>query len=75
VYAAQPGAQARARRVVAQLAVTLQASLLAQYAPTDVADAFSASRLGGAHGTTFGTLDAPLAATKARGIVDRAFAG
>ncbi|WP_230209227.1 acyl-CoA dehydrogenase family protein [Nostocoides sp. HKS02] len=74
-YAAQPGAQSGARRVVEQLAVTLQASLLAQYAPTEVADAFSASRLGGAHGTTFGTLDAPLAVATARGIVDRAFAG
>ena len=62
-YAAEPGAQAGARRVVEHLAVTLQASLLARYAPTEVADAFIASRLGGQHGVTFGTLDADLSAS------------
>jgi putative acyl-CoA dehydrogenase len=73
--AAQPGAQASARRVVERLALTLQASLMAQFAPTEVADAFIASRLGGAHGSTFGTLDARVSAAHARTIVDRAFAG
>ena len=45
-YAAEPTAQAGARHVVEQLAVTLQATLLARFAPTEVADAFIASRLG-----------------------------
>ncbi|MEO7070005.1 MAG: acyl-CoA dehydrogenase family protein [Nostocoides sp.] len=45
-----------ARRVVERLAITLQASLLARYAPAEVADPFVASRLGGEHGATFGTL-------------------
>ena len=74
-YAAEPGAQAGARHVVEQLAVTLQASLLARHAPSVVADAFVASRLGGRHGVTFGTLDADVSAAHARTIVDRAFAG
>jgi putative acyl-CoA dehydrogenase len=72
-YAAEPGAQGGSRRVVEHLATTLQAALLTRYAPTVVADAFIASRLGGAHGVTFGTLDAELAAADARTIVDRAF--
>lgn len=71
-YAARPEARAGARSVVEHLAVTLQASLLARCAPTEVADAFVASRLGGAHGMTFGTLDAGLSATTARTIIDRA---
>lgn len=74
-YAAEPGAQAGARRVVEHLAVTLQAALLARYAPTVVADAFIASRLGGEHGVTFGTLDADMSAAHARTLVDRAFVG
>jgi putative acyl-CoA dehydrogenase len=71
-YAAEPGAQAGARHVVEHLAVTLQASLLARYAPTQVADAFIASRLGGQHGATFGTLDAGLSSRDARTLIDRA---
>lgn len=74
-YAAEPGAQAGARRVVEHLAVTLQAALLARYAPTVVADAFIASRLGGEHGVTFGTLDADASTAHARTLVDRAFVG
>ena len=72
----EPGAQAGARRLVEHLALTLQASLLVQHAPTVtptvVADAFVASRLGGEHGVTFGTLDAGLSAQSARTLVDRA---
>ena len=45
-----------ARRVVEQLALTLQASLLVRHAPAPVADAFCASRLGGDWGRTFGSL-------------------
>ncbi len=71
--ATQAEAQAGARQVVEQLALTLQGALLAQYAPTAVADAFVASRLGGAHGVTFGTLDAGLSAAVASSLVDRAF--
>jgi putative acyl-CoA dehydrogenase len=56
-YAAEPAAAVGARRVVETLAVTLQASLLAQHAPAEVADAFVASRVAGGHGHTFGTLE------------------
>lgn len=73
-YAARPEASAGARRVVEHLALTLQASLLARFAPTEVADAFVASRLGDAHGVTFGTLEAGLSAATARTLIDRAVA-
>lgn len=46
----------RARRIVEQLALVLQGSLLVQHAPTAVADAFCASRLGRDWGGAFGTL-------------------
>ncbi|HET6694256.1 MAG TPA: acyl-CoA dehydrogenase family protein [Pedococcus sp.] len=74
-YAAGPDAPFGARRVVERLAVTLQASLLAQHAPAEVADAFVASRLGAAHGHTFGTLDGPLVSAAAEQVISRAFAG
>jgi putative acyl-CoA dehydrogenase len=52
-----------ARRVVGDLALALQASLLVRHAPPEVADAFCAGRLDGAGGRVFGTLppgvDAP----------------
>jgi putative acyl-CoA dehydrogenase len=55
--------QFQARRVVEDLAVALQASLLVRLAPPAVADAFCASRLGGEGGRVYGTLprgvDAP----------------
>ena len=44
-----------ARRVVSDLAVALQASLLVRHAPAAVADAFCASRLDGSRGA-YGTL-------------------
>lgn len=72
--ASDPYAQAGARRLVERLALALQAALLAQHAPAVVADAFIASRLGGAHGVAFGTLDAGLSSTAAVGLVERAFA-
>jgi putative acyl-CoA dehydrogenase len=59
-----------ARRVVEDLAVALQASLLVRHAPPAVADAFCASRLGGG-GRAFGTLPGGV---DARAIVDRALA-
>ncbi len=45
-----------ARRVVEQMALVLQGSLLVRHAPAVVADAFCASRLGGDWGHSFGTL-------------------
>jgi putative acyl-CoA dehydrogenase len=45
----------RARRIVEDLAVALQASLLVRHAPTVVSDAFCAARLGEG-GRAFGTL-------------------
>jgi len=48
--------EADARRVVEQLALVLQGSLLVRHAPAVVADAFCASRLGGDWGHSFGTL-------------------
>ncbi|MFE5186271.1 acyl-CoA dehydrogenase family protein [Streptomyces sp. NPDC056628] len=55
------GAEARARRVTERLALVLQGSLLVRFAPSDVADAFCASRLGGDAGAAFGTLPHGLA--------------
>jgi putative acyl-CoA dehydrogenase len=46
----------RARRVVERMALALQGSLLVRHAPPAVADAFCASRLGGDHGRSYGTL-------------------
>jgi putative acyl-CoA dehydrogenase len=61
--------QFHARRVVEDLALALQGSLLVRHAPPAVADAFCASRLGRESGHVYGTLpqgvDAPA-------IVDRA---
>lgn len=50
------GIEARARRLVERVALVLQGSLLARWAPPEVADAFCASRLGGDRGSAFGTL-------------------
>jgi putative acyl-CoA dehydrogenase len=46
----------RARRLVEQLALVFQGSLLVRHAPTAVADAFCGSRLAGDWGVAFGTL-------------------
>jgi len=59
----------RARRVVEQLALVLQASLLVRHAPAPVADAFCATRLGGDGGRAFGTLPPGI---DVAAIVDRA---
>jgi putative acyl-CoA dehydrogenase len=48
--------ETRARRVVEQMALALQGSLLVRFGDPDVADAFCASRLGGDWGAAFGTL-------------------
>jgi putative acyl-CoA dehydrogenase len=59
-----------ARRIVEDLGVALQASLLVRYAPAAVADAFCAGRLGDG-GRVFGTLPAGVDASA---IVERALA-
>ncbi len=50
--------ESRARRVVEGMALALEGSLLVRGAPTAVADAFCASRLGGDGGLEYGTLPA-----------------
>jgi putative acyl-CoA dehydrogenase len=58
-----------ARRIVEELALALQGSLLVRNAPPAVADAFCAARLGAEGGRVYGTLPAGV---NARAIVDRA---
>ncbi|MEU9920071.1 DNA alkylation response protein [Streptomyces griseoluteus] len=62
--------QLSARRVVERMALALQASLLVRHAPSAVADAFCATRLGGDWGHSFGTLPsgADLGAILERGL-------
>jgi putative acyl-CoA dehydrogenase len=63
-------AQFSARRIVEDLGVLLQASLLLRHSTPAVADAFCAARLGGEAGRAYGTLPVGV---DARGIVARAF--
>jgi putative acyl-CoA dehydrogenase len=56
------------RRLVEEMGVALQASLLVRHAPSAVSDAFCASRLGGG-GHAFGTLPAGI---DAAAITERA---
>lgn len=63
---------AGARRLVERLALTLQASLMVLHSPTDLAEAFVASRLGGAKGESFGTLDPGLVTLAGRTAIGRA---
>jgi putative acyl-CoA dehydrogenase len=62
-------AQFGARRIVEELALALQASLLVRHAPSSVSDAFCAARLGGEGGRVYGTLPAGV---DSGAIVDRA---
>jgi putative acyl-CoA dehydrogenase len=64
--------QFAARRLVEDLALALQGSLLVRHAPPAVADAFCAARLGGDGGRVYGTLPGSV---DAGSIIDRAFAG
>jgi putative acyl-CoA dehydrogenase len=64
--------ETEARRIVERMALVLQASLLVRFAPSAVADAFCATRLGGEGGFAFGTLPAR---ADTRTIVDRAWPG
>ena len=52
----QMASEAEARRLAQQVALAVQAALLAQTAPPPVVDAFCASRLEGEWGQAFGTL-------------------
>jgi putative acyl-CoA dehydrogenase len=61
--------QFEARRLVEELAVALQASLLVRHAPPAVTDAFCAARLDGAGGRVYGTLPVGV---DAQGIIARA---
>jgi putative acyl-CoA dehydrogenase len=60
----------RARRLVEQLALVLQGSLLVQHSPTAVADAFCATRLARDWGGAFGTMPKGLDLDP---IIERAF--
>jgi putative acyl-CoA dehydrogenase len=62
--------EAQARSLVESLALVLQGSLLARFAPPCVSDAFCATRLARDHGFTFGTLPSGL---DAAAILARAF--
>ncbi|MGH9027118.1 MAG: isovaleryl-CoA dehydrogenase [Acidimicrobiia bacterium] len=67
---ADPGdTEHTARRLVQDLALALQGSLLVRFAPPAVADAFCASRLSGEPAFTFGTLPSGV---DTHAIVDRA---
>ncbi len=69
------GLEVRARRIAAQMALCLQASLLVRYAPPAVADAFCASRLDGDGAHLLGTLpsgvDAEAIVARAAPVADR----
>ena len=73
--AAAPDAPWAARRIVERLALTYQATLLVRHSPGPVADAFVASRLGGGHGSTFGTLGNAVGPDAVSLLLDRALAG
>jgi len=62
----------RARWLVERMAVALQAALLIRTGCVEVADAFCASRLQGAHGLNFGTLPRQ---TPVQALIDRALPG
>jgi putative acyl-CoA dehydrogenase len=64
--------ESRSRLLVERMALALEASCLVRGGNVAIADAFCESRLGGAHGTAFGTLsgDAPFDA-----LIERAWAG
>ncbi|HEX4734248.1 MAG TPA: acyl-CoA dehydrogenase family protein, partial [Thermoleophilaceae bacterium] len=61
--------QWQARRVVEDMGLALQASLVLRHSPAFVSDAFCAARLGPERSTTYGTLPASI---DAKAIIDRA---
>ncbi len=60
-----------ARRLVERLALTTQAALMVQHAPAPLAEAFVASRLGTAKGSSIGTLDPSLVTLAADLAIER----
>jgi putative acyl-CoA dehydrogenase len=64
--------EARARRIVEKMAVTLQGSLLIRYSPHTISDAFCATRLAEDGGAVYGSLPAGF---DERAIVERARVG
>ena len=64
------GDESLARRLTEHLALGWAASLLDSYTPTAVADAYRSSRIGGDHGSLYGTLNAglPLRTIAGRGV-------
>ncbi len=70
-WAQLAGEPTQARRLVERLALVLQGSLLVRHAPSEVADAFCASRLADDWGKAFGTLPTDV---QFRAIIDRATA-
>jgi putative acyl-CoA dehydrogenase len=61
--------QWQARRIVEDMGLALQASLVVRHSPAFVSDAFCAARLGPERSTTYGTLPAGI---DAKAIIDRA---
>jgi putative acyl-CoA dehydrogenase len=72
--ALDPQAPWGARRLVERLAQTFQAALLVRHSPGPVADAFVASRLGGDHGVSFGTLGPAIGSDAVTLLLERALA-
>ena len=62
--------QFEARRIVENLAIALQASLLVRFSTPEVADAFCSARLNGEGGRVYGTLPSGV---DAKAIIERAF--
>jgi len=62
--------QRRARRLVEQMAMLLQACQLVQFAPSEVSEAFCATRLAGEGGQQYGTLPAGV---PMQSIIERAY--
>lgn len=55
-WAGSDGLEGQMRGVTESMALTMQASLLIRHAPTEIAESFARSRLGGGWRGTFGTL-------------------
>jgi putative acyl-CoA dehydrogenase len=64
------GIETRSRHLVERLAIAIQGALLVKAGNTAISDAWCSSRIGGAHGQTFGTLgrDAPMKALIERAL-------
>ena len=69
MFANPDDVQYRARRIIEQLALAIQACVLLQHAPNFVSEPFVASRLAGDHGFAYGTLPS---GTDVKRIIDRA---